>query len=195
MLGRYAGVKLPKTPYRNSSRFRLDRISRQDRENLEHLRTEFREAYNHYLRVIRETGTLSKKTLEKKTTTTSKRKNVSFLLERDILANTRQCARDKAVECVRLYHSLRQQRIKTEFPEFMYETVNPRLNWRDGYMINPDKTVRISVKKGVMVRARLEGSDEDSELIERVFTGGHKFNSAEIVKEGEDYFIDVSIVQ
>jgi len=173
--------------------FRLDGIKKSDRELLEYLELEFRRVYNHYLMVIRETGILSKIRLEKKTIITAKRRNVSYPIRSELLANTRQCARDKAVECVKLYHSLRERKIKTDFPEFMYETINPRLNWRDGYKINRDGSVRISVKKGRMVRARLGGSGDDLEIIDRAFNNAYKFNSAEIVKEGDDYFICINL--
>lgn len=164
-----------------------------DRELLEYLKLEFWKTYNHYLKVIRETGILSKPKLEKKTTITSKRKNVSYPIKTELLANTRQCARDKAVECVRLYKDLKGRSIRTEFPEFMFETVNPRLNWRDGYRINPDRSIRISVRKGDMVHGRLEGSSEDYELIQKVFEEEYRFTVAEISKEGDDYFIHVGL--
>ncbi|RLI91852.1 MAG: hypothetical protein DRO89_03185 [Candidatus Altiarchaeales archaeon] len=180
-------------PHIKSPRFRLDGIKKSDRELLEYLRLEFRRVYNHYLRIIRETGILSKIRLEKKTTITAKRRNVSYPIRSELLANTRQCARDKAVECVKLYHSLRERNIKTDFPEFMYETINPRLNWRDGYRINPDKSVRISVKKDKLVHAKLDGSRDDLEIIDKAFNNAYKFNSAEIVKEGDDYFICVNL--
>lgn len=173
--------------------FRLNRISEKDRELLEHLRLEFKKAYNHYLKVIRDTGILSKLELEKKTTITSRRKNVSYPIKNGILANTRQCARDKAVECVRLYRELRKKKIKTDYPEFMFETVNPRLNWRDGYRINPDGSIRISVKKGDIVYAELDGAQEDFDLIQKVFDEEYRFSTAEISKEGEDYFIHVRL--
>jgi len=181
-------------PHTQPPRFRLAGINEGDRELLEYLRLEFRKIYNHYLKVIRETRILSKIKLEKKTTITAKRRNVSYPIRSELLANTRQCARDKAVECVRLYRSLRERDVKTEFPEFMYETINPRLNWRDGYRINPDGSVRISVKKGKLIHAKLYGSKDDLKIIDNAFNNGYKFNSAEIVKEGDDYFIYVNLV-
>ncbi len=166
-----------------------------DRELLEYMRFEFRRVYNHYLRVIRETGTLSKSVLEKKTTINSRRKHVGYPIKSDILANTRQCARDKAVECVRLYNDLKERNMRTEFPEFMYETLNPRLNWRDGYRINPDGSIRISVKKGNLIHAELGGPRENLDLIRGVFNRNteYKFTTAEISREDEDYFIHVRL--
>lgn len=181
-------------PHIKSPRFRLEGIKENDRELLEYLRLEFRKIYNHYLKVIRETGIISKTKLEKKTTITAKRRNVSYPIRSEILANTRQCARDKAVECVKLYRSLREKNVKTGFPEFMYEAINPRLNWRDGYRINPDGSVRISVKKGKLIHAKLTGSRDNLRIIDKAFDKGYKFNSAEIAKKGNDYFIYVNLV-
>jgi hypothetical protein len=180
-------------PHEKPPRFKLEGIDEGDRELLEYLSLEFRKIYNHYLKVIRETRILSKIKLEKKTTITARRRNVSYPVRSELLANTRQCARDKAVECVILYRSLKKANLKTDFPEFMYETIKPRLNWRDGYRINPDRSVRISVKKGGLVYARLYGSREDLKLIDNAFNNGYKFNSAEISKEGDDYFIYVNV--
>jgi hypothetical protein len=174
------------------ARFLLEGIGEEDRGLLEYLRQEFRKSYDHYLRVIRETGVLSKDVLEKKTTVTSNRRNISYPIDTDILANTRQCARDKAVDCVRLYRSRKQRNLQTEFPEFMYDTVNPRLNWRDGYVIKSDGTVRISVKKGARVYAHISGSYEDMEQLMKAFGEDFRLAAAEISKEGEDYFIHVS---
>lgn len=175
------------------SKFKLGGISEEDRKLLDYLSTEFRQAYNHYLRVIRETGILSKAKLEKKTTLAGRRRNVSYPLRSGMLANTRQCARDKAVECVRLYNALRERRIRTEFPEFMYETISPRLNWRDGYRIDSDGSISISVRKGSIVRASLEGSEEDMMAISKAFERSCRFNAAELTNEGGDYFIHVNV--
>lgn len=175
---------LPKMSHVESPRFRLEGINKRDIELLEYLGLEFRKIYNHYLRVIRETGITSKIRLEKKMTITSRRRNVSYPIRTELLANTRQCARDKAVECVRLYHSLRKRNVKTEFPEFMYETVNPRLNWRDGYRIDHRGFIRISIKKGGLIHAKLDGSRDDLGIIDNALNNGYRFNPAEIVKEG-----------
>lgn len=173
---------------REHKRFRLIEVSEEDTERLEYLRAEFRKNYNHYLKVIRETGIMSKQLLEKKTAKTSKRRRVGYPIETDILANTRQCARDKAVECVRLYQSLRRQNIRTELPEFIHNDVNPRLNWRDGYRIGSDGCVRISVKKGCSVNARLERADEGLKV------EGCRFSYAELAKVGEDYVLEVNLL-
>lgn len=176
------------------TRFLLEGIGEEDRGLLEYLRQEFRKSYDHYLRVIRETGVLSKDVLEKKTTVTCNRRNISYPIDTDILANTRQCARDKAVECVRLYRSRKQRNLQTEFPEFMYDTVNPKLNWRDGYVIKPDGTVRISVKKGSRVYAHISGAYDDIAQLMKACTEDSRLAAAEISKDGEDYFIHVSVL-
>ncbi len=180
-------------PHTRPPSFRLGGINEKDRELLEYLRLEFRKIYNHYLRVIRETGILSKTILEKKTTINARRRNVSYPINTEIIANTRQCARDKAVECVRLYQSLKEREGKAEFPEFMYDTVNPRLNWREGYRINPDGSVRISIKKGRVVHAKLDGSQDDLRIIHKAFNRRYKFNSAEISKKGRDYILYINV--
>jgi hypothetical protein len=172
-------------PKNEPERFRLIGVSREDAERLEYLRAEFKKNYNHYLKVIRETGVLSKHVLEKKTAKTSKRKRVGYPIETDILANTRQCARDKAVECVRLYQSLRRQNIRTELPEFIHGDVNPRLNWRDGYRIGADGSVRISVKKGCCVNAMLDGGGS---ALDR------RFGYAELAKDDGNYVLEVNLL-
>ena len=174
-------------------RFLLEEISREDKKLLDYLRLEFKKSYNHYLRVIRETGILSKPLLEKKTTTTSKRHNVSYPIKTDMLANTRQCARDKAVECVKLYQELRKQNVRTEYPEFMFEKIDPRINWRDGYRIAHDGTINISVKKGSIVCAKLSGSEKDHLVLEKALGDEYKFNTAEISKQGDDFFININV--
>lgn len=171
------------------AKFRLVGVSEEGRMLLDYLSCEFRQAYDHYLKVIRETGILSKSELERKTTLAGRRRNVGYPLRSDILANTRQCARDKAVECVRQYNALREKRIRTEFPEFMYETVSPRLNWRDGYRIDEDGSVSISVRKGDIVRAGLEGSDENKRTIFAALERSSRLAAAELTREGGDYFI------
>jgi hypothetical protein len=175
------------------AKFRLLGVSEEDRMLLDHLSCEFRCAYDHYLRVIRETGILSKSELERKTTLAGRRRNVGYPLKSDMLANTRQCARDKAVECVRLYNSLREKRVRTEFPEFMYETVSPRLNWRDGYRIDADGSISISVRKGDIVRAVLEGSKEDKTNVSKALERSCRLAAAELTKDGGDYFISFNL--
>ncbi len=175
------------------AKFRLVGVSEEDRSLLDNLSSEFRCAYDHYLKVIRETGILSKSELERKTTRAGRRRNVGYPLKSNILANTRQCARDKAVECVRLYNSLREKRIRTEFPEFMYDEVSPRLNWRDGYRIGADCSISISVRKGGIVHAGLEGSEEDKRIVSAAIRKSGRLAAAELTKEGGDYFISLDV--
>ena len=62
---------------------------------LEDLQRSFRVAYNQYLLLLEEHGLLEKKELE------------SHPIQHQLLENTRQCARDVAIESVRSYEELK----------------------------------------------------------------------------------------
>ncbi|HIE34397.1 MAG TPA: hypothetical protein EYP86_04600 [Candidatus Altiarchaeales archaeon] len=183
---------MPKKPFR-TLKFKLDGIKSEDKELLDYLVDEFKKVYDHYLGVIRNTGILSKIELEKKTTITVNRKNVSYPIYTNLLANTRQCARDRAVESVRLYRYLQNDGF-IGISKVNGFSVNPKLNWMEGYRIDSNKSVRISISKGVMVYAELRGDRKDIEFLDRALNKEFKFNSAQIVRDGNDYRLYIDIV-
>ncbi|MHC1602569.1 MAG: hypothetical protein ACXQS4_05015, partial [Methermicoccaceae archaeon] len=102
-------------------------------ELLDELMLEFRNVFNQYLEACKKLNTTNRNKLEK------------YPVKSKLIQNTRQMAREKAREAVKSYFELRKQCKDVSFPTPRKKPMPVKMNYREGYIIKEDFTVRISV--------------------------------------------------
>ena len=118
-------------------------------ELLDELMLEFRNAFNQYLEACKKLNTTNRNKLEK------------YPVKSRLIQNTKQMAREKAREAVKSYFELKRQGKGISFPKARKKPMPVRMNYKEGYIVKEDFTVRISVYPRIHVHGRLEGSDLD----------------------------------
>ena len=148
---------------------------------LDDLQRSFRETYNRYLLLLNEHGLLTKTELE------------LYPIQHRLLENTRQCARDVAIESVRSYEELKEEDKRTQFPKQSDEPLSTRLNYRDGYIIPEEGVVRISIRKGILLRLSYEFDPKNRFYFEKAFQKEFRFGSSVLVRKKNVFYLHVNI--
>ena len=148
---------------------------------LDDLQRSFRETYNQYLLLLEENGLLEKKELE------------LYPVQHQLLENTRQSARDVAIESVRSYLELKVTDKRVQFPKQSDQPLSTRLNYRDGYTISKEGIVRISVRKGVRVHLSYEFDPKNRIYFKQAFEKIFRFGSSVLVRKKGIFYLHVNI--
>ncbi|MDF2955243.1 MAG: Transposase [Candidatus Alkanophagales archaeon MCA70_species_2] len=150
-------------------------------ELLDELMLEIRNVFNQYLEAC------------KKLNTTSRNKLETYPVKSKLIQNTRQMAREKAREAVKSYFELRKQGKDTSFPKPKEKPMPVRMNYKEGYVVKEDFTVRISVYPRVHVYGRLKGSDLDFAYLYNALKGKYDIGTAELLKRDGEFYLHVTI--
>ncbi len=150
-------------------------------ELLDELMLEFRDVFNQYLKACRELDTSSRNKLEK------------FPVKSKLIQNTRQMAREKAREAVKSYFELKKRGKKATFPKPRKKPMPVRMNYKEGYIVREDFTVRISVYPRVHVHGKLEGSELDFAYLYNALKGKYEIGVAELLKKNNKFYLHITI--
>ena len=150
-------------------------------ELLDELMLEIRNVFNQYLEAC------------KKLNTTNRNKLETYPVKSKLIQNTRQMAREKAREAVKSYFELRKQGKDTSFPKPKEKPMPVRMNYKEGYVVKEDFTVRISVYPRVHVYGRLKGSDLDFAYLYNALKGKYDIGTAELLKRDGEFYLHVTI--
>ncbi|WP_456486232.1 RNA-guided endonuclease InsQ/TnpB family protein [Candidatus Alkanophaga liquidiphilum] len=150
-------------------------------ELLDELMLEIRNVFNQYLEAC------------KKLNTTNRNKLETYPVKSKLIQNTRQMAREKAREAVKSYFELRKQGKDTSFPKPKEKPMPVRMNYKEGYVVKEDFTVRISVYPRIHVYGRLKGSDLDFAYLYNALKGKYDIGTAELLKRDGEFYLHVTI--
>jgi len=150
-------------------------------ELLDELMHEFRDVYNQYLEGIKQLNTTNRNELER------------FLVKSKLIQNTRQMAREKAREAVKSYLELRKQGKDASLPKPRKKQMPVRMNYKEGYIIKEDFTVRISASPRIHIHGKLEGSDLDLAYLYNALKGKYDIGTAELLKKNGVFYLHITI--
>ncbi|RLG38354.1 MAG: transposase [Candidatus Alkanophagales archaeon] len=147
-------------------------------ELLDELMLEIRNVFNQYLEAC------------KKLNTTNRNKLETYPVKSKLI---QKMAREKAREAVKSYFELRKQGKDTSFPKPKEKPMPVRMNYKEGYVVKEDFTVRISVYPRVHVYGRLKGSDLDFAYLYNALKGKYDIGTAELLKRDGEFYLHVTI--
>lgn len=148
---------------------------------LELLRREFRSCYNQYLEIAKGLDTVNSSSLEE------------HEIETDLIQNTRQKARDKALNAVENYFRQKDLQKNASYPGQKDNPMTASLNYREGYKVVDEDTVKISTVPHRRVKADIIGREEDKNLLRDTLDGKYEFGKADVLKREGEYYIHVCI--
>ncbi len=164
-------------------------MQKADIPKVQSMMKEYRRVFNEYIKLWNQTGKYSKIFFE------------THKFQHELLANTKQAARDVAVEAIKSFLELKKEDPDAKPPQVKDVPMSPRLNFNNGYMIfkKVDETgkaryiARVSIKGGERIKVELVGSKSQIELLDEALSGEQEFGSCSINKLREKYFMNISL--
>ena len=101
--------------------------------------------------------------------------------------------REKAREAVKAYFGLKRQGKEVSFPKPRKKPMPVKMNYKEGYIVKEDFTVRISVYPRIHVHGRLEGSELDFAYLYNALKGKYDIGTAELLKKDGEFYLHITI--